>query len=50
MMKAASVSESLGDYSRALDLYKQIQEKYPNTEEGRMIEKYITRAEQFGGK
>lgn len=50
MMKAASASELVGDYDQALDLYKQIQEKYPNTEEGRQIEKYITRAEQFGGK
>ncbi len=45
LMKAAKVHESLGDYDEALDLYKEIQADYPDTEEGRTIEKYIARSE-----
>ncbi len=43
-MKAGMVYEELGNYKNALDIYKIIQEKYPDSSEGRSIEKYITRA------
>lgn len=42
-MKAGMVYEELGNYKNALDIYKIIQEKYPDSSEGRSIEKFITR-------
>jgi len=39
------VLENLKDYEKALSIYKTIQEKYPKSQEGQNIEKYITRAE-----
>jgi tetratricopeptide (TPR) repeat protein len=41
-MKAGLVYEELGDYKKALKSYETIQEKYPDSNEGRYIEKYIT--------
>ena len=45
LMKAGYAYESLGDYKSALNAYQIIKEEYPESTEGRNIEKYITRAE-----
>ena len=45
MMKAANLLESMDEPEDALAIYKEIKEKYPNTNEGRNIEKYISRVE-----
>ncbi len=45
LMRAGQVLESLKDYKGALEQYKLIKEKYNNTSEGRVIDKYIARAE-----
>ena len=45
MQKAASVLETLGDLEEALKIYKQIKTDYPNSTEGRNIDKYIARVE-----
>ena len=45
LMKAGELLESNQDYQQAIDLYKQIQKEYPESNEGRKIEKYIARAE-----
>ena len=45
LLKAALVSEELGDTDGALKLYKEIEAKYPQTLEGYDIEKYISRIE-----
>ncbi len=45
LMKAGYAFESLGDYKAALKAYQTIKDKYSESNEGRNIEKYITRAE-----
>lgn len=45
LMKAAKLYESLGDYGEALVLYEEIRDDFPETTEGRSIEKYIARVE-----
>ena len=45
MMKAADLMESDGDLKGALELYQTIKEKYPTSNEGRNIDKYIARVE-----
>ena len=45
LLKAALVSEELGDTDGALKLYKEIEAKYPQTLEGYDIQKYISRIE-----
>ncbi|OQY00759.1 MAG: tetratricopeptide repeat protein [Bacteroidetes bacterium 4572_117] len=45
LMKAGQAYELVGDNKNALKVYKQIKEKYKKSAEGRVIEKYITRAE-----
>jgi len=50
LMKAGGVAELLGDYKQALEVYQEIQDKYPRSFEGRQIKKYITRAELKSGK
>ena len=45
LMKAGLIYEQQGAHSKALALYKKIKSKYPNSEEGRNIDKYITKAE-----
>lgn len=45
MLKQAMIHEGNGDYSDALDLYKEIEEHYKTSREGNGIEKYIARAE-----
>ncbi len=41
LMKAGMLQESQGNYAEALKLYEQIKEKYPESNEGRSIDKYI---------
>lgn len=43
LMKAGMLHESQGNHAEALKLYEQIQEKYPESNEGRSIDKYIAR-------
>lgn len=42
--KAGLVYEELGRHKDALDAYQKIKEKYPRSQEGNMIDKYIARA------
>ena len=44
-MKAAAVCERLGNNEKALALYKKVKDQYPNSIEGREIDKYISRIE-----
>ena len=46
LMKAGQAYESIGDYKNALKTYNRIKEKHKKSAEGRVIEKYITRAEK----
>lgn len=43
MMKLGLLNEKEGDTGKALALYEEIKSKYPNSVEGREIEKYIAR-------
>ncbi len=43
LMKAASVSEEMGNKDEALKYYQRIKDNYPQTNEGREIDKYIAR-------
>jgi tetratricopeptide (TPR) repeat protein len=45
LMKAAQAFELLGNYKEALTIYQEIKKDYKNSAEGRVIDKYITRAE-----
>lgn len=45
LLKAAQVCEELGDTDKALSLYKQIKDKYPQSIEGYDVDKYISRIE-----
>jgi tetratricopeptide (TPR) repeat protein len=45
LLKAGQTYEKLGDKARALEAYKTIKDKYPQSIEGYDIDKYITRAE-----
>ncbi len=45
MMKAAKLLESMDELEDALVLYKNIKEKYPETNEGQNVDKYIARLE-----
>jgi hypothetical protein len=42
-MKAGQLLELSGDYSKALEKYETIKEKFPESNEGNNIEKYIAR-------
>ncbi|HDO27091.1 MAG TPA: tetratricopeptide repeat protein [Bacteroidetes bacterium] len=44
LMKAGEVYELMGNYNDALDVYNRIKEKYPQTNEGRIVDKNIGRA------
>ncbi len=44
LMKAGLVQEELGEYKKALDLYEQIRQQYPDYSRSNNIEKYITRS------
>ena len=43
LLKAGRVYESLGDDQKALDNYEKIKSEYPDSQEGRNIEKFISR-------
>ncbi len=45
LLKAGIVYEQLGDKAKAIECYKTIKDKYPQSIEGYDIDKYITRAE-----
>ena len=45
MLKAGQVAEKLGDTDKALALYKEIKDQYPDAVEAMDIDKYITRIE-----
>lgn len=45
LMKAAMAYEELGNYGKALEMYKKIKTDYPRSAEGREIDKYIAYAE-----
>lgn len=49
MKKAGIVYEELKKYDKALDLFKQIKEKYPKSTEARDIEKEIARVKSLQG-
>lgn len=44
LMKLGRVNEELGDWQAALDAYENIKKDYRDSDEGRSIEKFITRA------
>jgi tetratricopeptide (TPR) repeat protein len=43
LMKAGKLSESMSKMEKALQCYTKIKEKYPTTNEGRVVDKYIAR-------
>ena len=44
LMKAALAYEDLENFKKAIGMYEQIKEDYPDTREGREVEKYLARA------
>jgi tetratricopeptide (TPR) repeat protein len=50
LMKAGEIYESLNKFSKAVEAYNFIKANYPKSSEGRMIDKYITRAQLLEGK
>ncbi len=47
LMKKALTLEKLNEYSKALTCYQKIKKQYPNSVEGRDIDKYLARAESY---
>lgn len=47
LLKAGLAYEKLNNYNKALEVYTTIRDNYPNSVEGRDIDKYIARAETF---
>jgi len=45
LKKLAMLYETQNDYAKALEIYKRIKSKYPNSNEALSIDKYIARAE-----
>lgn len=45
LMKVAFVHKENGDFSEALEAYKRIEKEFPNTTEGRQVQKYIAQVE-----
>jgi tetratricopeptide (TPR) repeat protein len=50
LLRAGQALESIDDYEGALKQYNLIKEKYKNSAEGRVIEKYIAKAELLAKK
>jgi tetratricopeptide (TPR) repeat protein len=50
LTKAGKLAESMGKFEKALEFYKRIKDQYPNTSEGRAIDKYIARVKLASGK
>lgn len=49
LMKAALLYETLNKFEDALKIYQQVKTDYPESREGREVEKYISRAQAKGG-
>ena len=47
LKKAGIVSEKIGDYKKAVDFYERVKTQYPDSQEGRDIEKYLAHASSF---
>ncbi|MEQ8323221.1 MAG: tetratricopeptide repeat protein [Vicingaceae bacterium] len=47
LIKAGQALESMGEYKDAVEVYESIKEDYPESQEGRDIDKYIARASSF---
>lgn len=47
LLKAGKAFESMGEYEDALATYQDLKEDYPESQEGREIEKYISRSGSF---
>ena len=47
LLKAGQLYESQGDYKKALENYEKIKSQYPDSQEGRNIEKFISRARLY---
>lgn len=47
LKKSGVLSEKIGDYSAAVKAYQRIADDYPNTQEGRDIEKFLANAQAF---
>lgn len=47
LMKAGEIYEEKGEYNKALEIYNKIKDKYPDSTEGRNIEKYIARVKML---
>ena len=45
LLKAGKLYENLGEYDKALENYERIKTDYPDSQEGRNIEKYIARVQ-----
>lgn len=43
LFRAALAYETLGQNDQAIELYKEVKEKYPKTEKGMMVDKYLAR-------
>ena len=43
LLKAGRMQESMGNKEKALAIYKSIKDKYGDSNEGRLVEKYIAR-------
>ncbi len=48
LKKAAMAYETLSKYTESLKLYERIQQEFPKSNEGREIEKYISRVKSLG--
>ena len=49
LMKAATLFESQGKYADAIKIYEQLKTDYPESREGKDVQKYISRAKIKGG-
>lgn len=49
LKKAGILSEKIGDYESAVKFYERISTQYPDSEEGRDIEKYLAHAQSYVG-
>jgi TolA-binding protein len=50
LMKAGNLYETMGKYEDALKVYQTVKKKYPESNEGRQIDKYIARVEILAKK
>jgi len=50
LKKGGIVAEKIGDYEKAVKFYQRIKTQYPDSQEGRDIEKYLAHAKSFIAK